>query len=130
MKTILLTTCNNSFEANVIKGMLENNNIECFLTNEYFSDLMPHYDGIMGSGVQIMIKEFDLSNAQKLIVSNSTEKQITCPNCNSAHIQYELGSNKIMKTIFIFISLLFWIPFGNIKKLYVCGNCKTEFQNN
>ncbi len=53
MSTVVLKTCNTPFEANLIKGMLENKDINCFLTNENFSNLMPHYNGIMGAGVQV-----------------------------------------------------------------------------
>lgn len=51
MNTIRLTTCNDSFEANLIKDKLENEGIECFLTNENFTSLFPIYNGILGSGI-------------------------------------------------------------------------------
>jgi len=128
MTTINLTTCNNSFEANLMKGMLENNGIRCFLTNENFSNLMPHYNGVMGAGVQIMIEESDLEKAQELILSPSKENGIVCPNCDSSNVQFGLGTNKIKKIFVVLISLLTWIPFGNIKNIYYCQNCKTEFK--
>ena len=128
MTTMILTTCNTSFEANLMKGMLENNGIRCFLTNENFSNLMPHYNGMMGSGVQVMIDESDQEKAQSLISSPSKENAIVCPNCNSSNVQFGLGTNKIKKLIVVLISLITWIPFGNIKNIYCCRNCKTEFK--
>ncbi len=128
MTTIILTTCNNSFEANLIKGMLENNDIRCFLTNENFSNLMPHYNGIMGSGIQIMIEDSDLEKAQELMLTQSKEEEIVCPNCNSSNIQFGLGINKVKKIFLVLISLFTWIPFGNMHSIYYCQNCKTEFK--
>ncbi len=128
MNTIILTTCYNSFEANLIKGMLGNNDIRCFLTNENFSNLMPHYNGIMGAGIQVMIEDRDLEKAQALMLVQSKEDEIVCPNCNSSNIQFGLGNNKVKKIFLVLISLFTWIPFGNMRNIYYCQNCKTEFK--
>lgn len=128
MHSIILTTCNNSFEANLIKGKLENNGIRCFLTNEHFSELMPHYNGLMGAGVQVMIDENDLEKAQALISPKLKSEGVVCPTCNSSNVKFGLGSNKIKKIFVILISLLTWIPFGNIRNNYFCRECKTEFK--
>ena len=56
MKTVRLITCNDDFQANVIKGALQNEGIESVLHNENFSNL---YRG-MGtnfSGVDIFVAE-------------------------------------------------------------------------
>jgi len=128
MTTIILTTCNSSFEANLMKGVLENNGIRCFLTNENFSNLMPHYNGMMGAGIQIMIDENDLVKAQELLLPPSKENGIICPNCSSTDVQFGLGTNKLEKIFVVLISLLAFIPFGNIRNSYYCRNCKTEFK--
>jgi len=38
-------------EAHMIKGRLLNEGIDCFLTNENITNLMPHYNNMLGSGV-------------------------------------------------------------------------------
>jgi hypothetical protein len=128
MAIIRLITCNNSIEATLIKGLLENNGIRCFVTNEHFSNLMPFYNGLMGAGVQVLIEDIDLKKSQELLVSLSKDDRIVCPDCNSSDIQFGLGKNKIKKIILVLISLISWIPFGNIKKTYYCRNCGTEFK--
>ncbi|MFZ4401398.1 MAG: DUF2007 domain-containing protein [Bacteroidales bacterium] len=128
MNTTILTTCNNSFEANLIKGKLENNGIRCFLINENFSNLMPYFNGMMGAGVQIIIEDTDMEKAQDLILSTLNENGIVCPNCNSSNVQFGLGNNKVKKMFVVLISLFTWIPFGNIRNIYYCQNCKTEFK--
>lgn len=128
MKTVVLTTCNNAVEANLIKGMLENNGIECFLTNENFSNLMPFYNGIMGSGVQVVIDENDLVRAKELLAYQSKPDEIVCPECGSHNIEFSLGSNKLKKLLAIILSLFCWAPFGNIRNTYYCNDCNTEFK--
>jgi len=130
MATTILTTCNNSIEANLIKGMLENNGIHCFLINENFSNLMPNYNGIMGSGVQIVINEFDMDEAIKLISYHEMTDKIICPNCQSLNTSLGLGTNKIKKVFMVILSLFFGIPFGNLKSTYYCPDCKAEFKSN
>jgi hypothetical protein len=128
MDTTVLTTCNNVFEANLIKGMLENNGIKCFLTNENFSNLMPHYNGMMGAGIQIIINERDIEKAKVLLLTQTKEDRIECPNCGSQNIKFGLGINRIKKIITVLISLLAVIPFGNIRNSLYCLDCKTEFK--
>lgn len=133
MAIITLTTCNTSFEANLIKGMLENNGIECFLSNENFSTLMPMYNGVMGAGVQILIEESDLRQAQELLDANQEQVEtdeylIACPNCKSTNIQFGLGTGKLKKLLVILLSVFTSNPFGNIRNLYLCKDCKTEFR--
>lgn len=133
MAIITLTTCNTSFEANLIKGMLENNGIECFLSNENFTTLMPMYNGVMGAGVQILIEESDLGQAQELLDANQEQVEtdeylIACPNCKSTNIQFGLGTGKLKKLLLILLSVFTSNPFGNIRNLYLCKDCKTEFR--
>ena len=127
MSIIRLTTCSNIIEANFIKNNLENEEIECFLTNEISSTLIPAYNGMLGAGIQIMIEEKDFEKAIQLISQPETEKAILCPNCNSTNITFGMGQSKFKKYLFITFSLLFIIPLGNLKGNYVCKDCKHNF---
>lgn len=127
--TVILTSCSNLQEAYLIKGTLKNNGINCFLTNENFSNLMPHYYGILGAGIQVMIEDSDLDKAQKLISPESVANEIICPNCNSANVTFGFGYNKVKKWFIVILSLFYWVPFGNIRKNFRCEDCKTEFEN-
>lgn len=127
MQTIRLMTCESSVEANIIKGRLESEGIECFIANENFSNLMPHYNNIMGSGAQIIIKEDDLDKAKQLL-EIGTQNKLVCPECRSTSIRISLGHNRIKKMVVIFLSLLSVTPFNNISTSYVCNDCKTAFK--
>ena len=65
-KTVKLMTCENSFQANVIKGKLESEGLQCMLKNENFNFL---YGGLNNSslGVDIIVLEDDLERAQEII---------------------------------------------------------------
>lgn len=128
MSIISLTTCSNIIEANMTKNILENEGIECFLTNENFTTLMPHYNNMLGSGIQIMIDEKDFEKAQLLLDSGSALKEVKCPNCNSDNVSFGLGMNRLKKITVVLCSLLFFIPFNNIRNTYYCNNCKSDFK--
>lgn len=126
MSVIRLTTCENSIEANLMKGNLENEGINSFITNENFSALMPNYNNILGAGVQIMIEDSDYEKAVEII--GICQKEVVCPNCQSKNITYRLGENKMKKMIIILISLFSGMPFNNINRNYYCKDCKTSFK--
>ena len=67
MKTTLLTTVNTAFEAHLIKGMLNNNGIECMITNENVSTILPHYNNMLGGGIRIVVAEEEFEKALLLL---------------------------------------------------------------
>ncbi|HKJ82161.1 MAG TPA: DUF2007 domain-containing protein [Ignavibacteriaceae bacterium] len=128
MPTKRLVTCENSIEAGFIINKLEQDGIECFLTNENFTSLFPNFTGILGAGVQVMVEEENYDIALKLIKENARKDVIRCPNCNSDQVIYSFGNKATGKIIAIILSLILWIPFGNIKRTCFCKECRTEFK--
>jgi DNA-directed RNA polymerase subunit RPC12/RpoP len=128
MATIRLTTCEDSFEANLLKNKLEQEGIVCFLTNENFTNLLPNFVGLLGTGVHVMVEERDYERAVKLIENDMSKEGIKCPYCNSTEVVYSFGRNVTNKIIIVILSLLILIPFGNIKRSYFCKECGTEFK--
>lgn len=128
MNTTKLITCDNTFEAHFIKNQLEENGIKCFLTNENFTNLMPHFNNIMGNGVHVFIFEKDLAQAKEVIKDKLYGEEVNpiCPFCGSDDIRLGLGEKKWLKGFNIFISLLMVIPLGNLKPKYFCKNCHKE----
>jgi len=127
MKFIRICTCSNNIEANFIKNTLENEGIECFLTNEISSTLIPAYNGILGAGIQIMAEKKDVEKALRLIEQPISEASQKCPYCNSTDITYGIGQGKIKKYFLIALSLLIFIPMGNLKVNCECKDCKQNF---
>lgn len=130
MRTVRLITCDNVTEAHLIKGFLANEGINSFVSNENFSSLMPHYNNMLGSGVQIYVMESDYDKSRKLIrdIWQPDNEKIVCPNCGSKKIKLGIGNSKIKKIINIVLALISFFPLGNIKARYYCKDCKEDFQ--
>ncbi len=123
-------TSNSLTEAYIIKGRLLNEGIECFLTNENFTTLMPLFNNMMGSGIQIIINEKDIEKA-RIILKDKIEpnnNDLICPNCGSKNIGLGLGKRKAFKIFNIILALFLFFPLGNLKPRFYCKDCKTEIR--
>jgi len=72
MKTVKLTSCNNSIDAHYIKHKLEHAGIFCYLTNEFMSNVLPigqlfGRPTALGFGVHIFVREEDLEQALQIV---------------------------------------------------------------
>lgn len=124
-----LTTVSNSIDATFLQNRLEQDEIVSFTTNENISALLPHFDGMLGNGVQIMVREEDFEKAKQLLESYQKQNEVTaCPHCGSSNIGFGMrGKNRIGDKLLIFVSLITAIPMGNIKNKYYCRDCKEDF---
>jgi hypothetical protein len=125
MDLILLTTSDSSINANLIKSKLESEGVECYLHNENFSNMMPHFHNLLGSGIRIMVLDEDLQKAKRIL--NLNENQLRCPNCNSLDIT-NISTKTWKRVWLILMSFLMALPFGNIVNDYYCNNCGEEFK--
>ncbi|MBN2745375.1 MAG: DUF2007 domain-containing protein [Bacteroidales bacterium] len=130
MKTVNLITCDNVIDAHLIKGRLNSEGIECFLTNENFTNLFPMYNNMLGSGIQIIINENDLQIARELLKDKiqPDNTHLVCPHCGSTQIVLGFGRFKWLKIFNIFLVVLAMFPIGNLKPKYYCKNCKSEIK--
>ena len=130
MNIVRLINCDTAIEAHLIKGKLNNEGIDCFITNENSSTLMPYFNNMLGFGIQVMIYEADMAKARELVKDklNPDNKAIVCPYCGSDKISLGLGRHKAMKIFNIFAALLVSIPMGNLKPKYYCKQCKEEIR--
>ena len=126
MRYINLCTVDNSFEANFIKDNLGEERIKCILTNENFTSLMPHMNGMLGAGIQILVDKDDLVRATE-ILGNRNDRDVTvCPDCNSSNVEYGLGTkHRLKKLLALSIALLIGSPVRFIGQTYYCRDCKT-----
>ncbi len=127
MKTVILTSCNNSVEAKLIQGNLANEGINSFTSNENFSSLYPNMNGAMGSGIQIFVNEADAERALKVI--NANDRTVHCTTCQSEDVN-QIVSKNILKSVAILIWSFFvsGSAFGNVKQKYHCNNCGADFE--
>ena len=80
MKFVKLITCNDVLEANIIKGHLENEDIQCYIANENISNLLPSMNNMFGSGPKIMVAESDFERAIELIDNHFNNEDDTFEN--------------------------------------------------
>ena len=127
-KTIRLVTCDKITEAHFIKDRLNNEGIDCFLANENFTNLLPNYYNLFGSGVQVFVIEDDYEKSRKLIRDKLEPENMekVCPFCGSTDIHIGFGKHKILKVFNILLAILIAIPIGNIRVRYYCKTCKEE----
>ena len=124
---IRLVTVSNSIEATLIQQRLEMEAIESFTTNEHITTLLPHLSGILGHGIQIMVREDQYQKAKEIL--GKSEKTPECPECGSKNIGYGMrGKQRFGDRLLIFLSVLFAMPMGNIKNKYYCKDCNNAFE--
>lgn len=126
MRSVRLKTYSSEIEAHLAKSLLDDAGINCFLSNQNFSSLHPNYAFILGSGVELFVDESDVAEANSIINSSQAtdEKgELVCKNCGSRNIVFKYKNITLGKWMLLFLSLLFFIPFGNLTKDRVCKDC-------
>ena len=121
-----------SSEAQIIKGRLEAEGIQVFLSDNLTIDTDPLVSNAIG-GVKLKVLSHQALKAQHIL--NAIEKYsiddegntINCPNCKSEKIEL-FSTIKDAKSLFWFIFgfLFSSLPFYT-KHKYKCEDCKTEF---
>lgn len=121
-----------SSEAQIIKGRLEAEGIEVFLSDHLTIDTDPLISNAIGG---VKLKVFSHQREQALEILKTIRKysiddegnSINCPNCNSEKIDL-FSTIKDAKSLiwFIFGVLFSSLPFYTRHK-YRCEACKTEF---
>lgn len=66
-KIVVFGSYSNSTDAYLIKGILSENNIPCFISNEISNILYPIFDSVVGGGITLHVFERDVEEAKKII---------------------------------------------------------------
>ena len=132
MRIVPLKRFDNSFQANIVKGRLETEGIECFLTNDNLTTLFPQFTNLMGMGIDLMVSEENYEKAIEILNEKKEQSSAMtmCPNCNSENIKKKYSKYNFPKWIVFVFSILVYLPFVHSKYTYVCMDCKTEFSEN
>ena len=121
-----------SSEAQIIKGRLEAEGIQVFLSDNITIDTDPLVSNAIG-GVKLKVLSHQALKAQYILSSiekysvDDEGNAIICPNCKSEKVEL-FSTIKDAKSLFWFIFgfLLSVFPFYT-KHKYKCEDCKTEF---
>lgn len=124
-----------SAEAQIIKGGLESEGIQVFLSDNITIDTDPLVSNAIG-GVKLKIFTEDAMQAQHILESinkysiDDGGNAIQCPNCNSEQVAM-FSTIKDFKSFFAFVFgfISGTLPFYS-KDKYRCDTCETEFDIN
>lgn len=130
MKTIRLTTCDDSFQAHLIQGALENEGIPSLLHNDNTSNILRGLTPVI-SGVDILVYADDYDKAMDILRRNQMvpEDLKYCPHCHSPHIRLVRRKGQGMRAFFAALfSILAVAPPGTAHWEYVCRDCGARFE--
>ena len=121
-----------SAEAQIIKGRLESEGIQVFLSDNITIDTDPLVSNAIG-GVKLKVLSTDAMEAQHILESISKYaiddegNAMQCPNCTSTEVQLFSTITSLKSFVaFIFGFISGTLPFYS-KDKYRCSNCDTEF---
>lgn len=134
---VVYQTFSDPVNAHIVKGLLDANGIDCFISDENIVSVNPLYSQAVG-GVKLNVFEKDILRINSLLnagitteeteVTEKTDSSIVCPNCNSQNVAYG-GSVKrkfgLWNMILPFLLMVY--PF-TMRKAYHCFNCDHEFK--
>ena len=129
MRTVKLITCNESFQARLIKGALENEGIAVAIHNENTSSVLRGMP-VSITGIDLFVYEDDYENAMAILENNQMipERLIYCPYCGSKNIKFVLRKQHRLRAFFsTVIAMLAAAPPGTEHWEYICKDCGKAF---
>tara|TARA_R110002049_G_scaffold22979_2_gene81517 strand:- start:2220 stop:2633 length:414 start_codon:yes stop_codon:yes gene_type:complete len=122
-----------SAEALIVKGRLEAEGIQVFLTDNHTIDTDPLVSNAIG-GVKLRVLTEDVTKGQAILDSiqkysvDDKGQALHCPNCNSEKIDLFSKMSGVKAFFWVILGFLASIlPLG-IKHKYICEDCNTEFE--
>ena len=72
---IVFKTCLDLTEAHIIRGILETNDIECFLMDEHHNSIAYHLTQALG-GVRVMVRADDVEQCHHIMAAQQTLSEV------------------------------------------------------
>lgn len=130
MKYVIAAVYDNFINAHIARGVLEEENISCWLRDENTVTVYPILTNAVG-GIKLMVAEVQLQRALEILQKTKQEfnRDNPCPNCGSANIEYVSSPRKASNWLGTIASVL--LNAGSptpIEKVYHCFDCGHEFE--
>ena len=131
---IIFESYYNPIEANIVKSKLDDNEVQCFLSDENSVTMNPLYNQALG-GVKLHIFKRDLELARSILGADDAlkagheeiEGAEICPNCGSNHVAYVQATKKRFGILTVLVSFLIMIYPFHANKAHHCFDCQHEF---
>lgn len=140
---VVFMTFGDLTEAHLIKGILDDNGIPCFLSDENMLSVYPLYNQGLG-GIRLSVFERDLETAARLVKEQqdgaiiseeqedvndqSDDDGPVCPVCGSRNVAYGASVRHKYNWLTILISIFLQVyPFA-VRKRFHCFDCGNDFK--
>lgn len=134
---VVYQTFTDPVNAHIIKGVLDSNGIECFISDENIVSVNPLYSQAVG-GVKLNVFERDVPMINSLLnagitnegteVDEKADSTIICPKCHSHNVAYGGSVKRKFGFWQMFLPFLLMIYPFTMRKAYHCFNCDHEFK--
>ncbi len=127
-----IATFQYSTEAKIVKGRLEHEGIDVFISDDLTIDTDPMVSYAIG-GVKLKVKTEDKDKAVSILKSinkyslDDEGNQISCPNCKSVEVDYFTNITDFKSLISFLVGILLGVLPFYTRYSYRCENCKTKF---
>ena len=128
MEFLLLQTFSNYIDAHIVRGRLQEKEINCWLKDENVVTINPMWDNAAG-GIKLMVAENQFEEAGALLRAFDEEKRknFTCPHCGSGKIEHISSNRKAANWLSVLAGLLFF-NYAMPVKTWHCFNCSRRGQ--
>lgn len=128
MKLVAVQVYQNYIDANIARGMLEEEGINAWLDNENTMTIIPML-GNAGGGIRLMVPEAQKEEAQNILLQIQTEKRAKtpCPKCGSTEVEFVSTPRKASNWLTAITTSLFSDYAIAPDKVFHCFSCGHEF---
>lgn len=130
---VIVATFDSAWQANLLRGKLEDEGIPAYIFDENTVTLNPLYSIAVG-GIKVKVREPDYEAALAVYKevnnaphTNEDNEPVTCPYCGSAHIEAGRGLRSTGAFASFIISILTFTYPLHRDELYTCQDCGKEF---
>ncbi len=128
MDFVLLNSYNNYIEAHIVKGVLEEQGIGCWLKDENTVTIDPILTNAVG-GIKVMVAKEDAVGAWEILNQLKKEQKlaVVCPVCGSHNIELVSTPRKPINWLSAFATFFIGDYALTVEKVNHCFDCKHEF---
>jgi hypothetical protein len=129
MEFLLLRTFDNYISASLMLARLDNEEIVCYLKDEYTVTIDPILSNAVG-GIKLMVRADDFERASALLAGYDADyrESLTCPQCGSHNVQYinKPGPKNWTSAVLSWFLASYAVA---VEQIYHCFNCGFEFES-
>jgi DNA-directed RNA polymerase subunit RPC12/RpoP len=129
MSFTLLRAYDNYVYANMQLSMLQEQDINCHLKDEFTVTIDPLLNPAIG-GIKLMVADVQVERAEKILNDAELEwlKTIPCPSCGQKRLRKEVRVKEFPGFWGKMKSMLANGQETEVKKVYICDSCRKEFK--